>query len=850
MTHKHIDPIIREQLSAFRRRRQRLLLMRGGCAALVTLLLAMGLVAFLDWRFVLSDEVRIGLSVVAYALVLGMLWVECLRALLHRTSVRELARLIETGQPALREHLLSAVELGDYDAETIRDSEVFRKILQGGVSKRIADVDMRLLLSFRLIRRWVLTAMACLAIVLTLLLVPGTHVAHLLARALVPIANLARVSSTEVLIVEPSPADTVLAQGDVQAITVEVSDKRVRKVVLETKPARGGRKDRVGMSVLPSSRFFSNVKITSEPFLYRIYAGDAITRWYSIDSRPRPRVVKFHKRYAYPAYSRLQPRTLTEEHGDLTALEQTVVHLELELDQPVRDAALHLEIGEDVVDVTAQPHPTAANRVTARVPMTANGTYRTHLVATETGFENKFSPRYEIRIEPDLMPHVQLDKPERDLVLTANEMVRLEGVAHDDIGLARVAHSFRINKGRWQDIVISEDPVTDLQLARTWDLNTFNLKAGDKLYAKFTARDLKGSRSESTTLRILIGSSRFEADRFAGLEKKKSTLDKLETLNEKMSRLRKDVYDLTKDWEKKDESELEKRQKMLAAVEAAEDAKRQFEKAREQLKRDLAKSTAGQEASDLSLVAQMLSQAQHQALDQMQEAFADSDELLEEEELPTELKLAREATRIAESDTRKAADAFRNMLASEEAEAIAEDLRGLQEEQDALVKAAADPSREPEELQNLARKQEALADAMEPTSDAIEDLQEHVPNEIDQRTGQVQDLLDKGRERAKEELAEDASSPPVKEVAERMRATAQQALSRMEPIRQKLEQETEKSLNALAAAVDDPSEQLEDVRRAAEDHERHEQHMADRLEKTKIRQELDRLAQQLEERKA
>ena len=852
MSHKHIDPIIREQLYAFRRRRKRLLLIRGACAALVTLLVTMGLVAFLDWRFILSDAVRIALSVAAYGLVIAMFWIECLRALAHRTSLHELARLVEKGQPTLREHLLSAVELGDYDAESIRDSEVFRKLLQGGVSRQMATVNMRSLLSFKLVRKWVLMAAGVLAIILALLVAPGSRIGHLFARALIPIANLARVSSTAILILEPSPADTILAQGDVQAITVEVSDKRLRKVVLETQSTKGGRKDRVGMSALPSAQFSSNVKITREPFRYRVYAGDAITRWHSIDPRPRPRVVKFHKRYVYPAYSRIQPETRSEEHGDLSALEKTIVQLELELDQPVQEAALHLDVGKEQVTIPAQPHPTLDNRITVNVPLTANGTYRTHLVAAETGFVNKFSPQHEIRIEPDLMPHVQLDKPERDLVLTANEMVRLEGVAHDDIGLAKVTQSFRVNKGHWKHIVMSEAPVKDLKLTRSWDLSTLTLKAGDKLYTKFTARDLKGSRSESITLRILIGSSRFAADRFDGLEKKKRTLEELETLQERMAELRKDAYDLTKDWEKKDESLLEKRQKMLAAVEAAEDVERQFEKAREQLKSDLAQSTPGQESSNLSMVGQMLDQARHQALDKMQETLARHESLLEQETVPPELKRANNAARMAEADTRKAVDAFRDMLATEEAGAIVDDLRGLHEEQEALVKAAATPDLPPDMLQNLARKQEALADVMEPTSDVIEDLQNHVPNEIDAQTGHVQDILDKGRERAQEALAEEAQSPPIKDVAADMKGTAQHALSKMESIEQRLSRKAEQSLEELAEAVDTPSQQLEDVRRAAEDRERFEEQVAKRLEADRKpkQPEADRLAQQLEERQA
>jgi predicted N-formylglutamate amidohydrolase len=39
----------------------------------------------------------------------------------------------------------------------------------------------------------------------------------------------------------------------------------------------------------------------------------------------------------------------------------------------------------------------------AKVPLTASGIYRVRLVGAESGFENKFSPEYELRAEADLV---------------------------------------------------------------------------------------------------------------------------------------------------------------------------------------------------------------------------------------------------------------------------------------------------------------------------------------------------------------------------------------------------------------------------------------------------------------
>ena len=91
--------------------------------------------------------------------------------------------------------------------------------------------------------------------------------------------------------------------------------------------------------------------------------------------------------------------------------------------------------------------PGPENRLTARLPLDASGTYRVFLVGAQTGFENKFSPEYELRAEPDLVPQVELELPKQDLILPANEIVDVRGTASDDLALAKVAQLVRVNAG-------------------------------------------------------------------------------------------------------------------------------------------------------------------------------------------------------------------------------------------------------------------------------------------------------------------------------------------------------------------------------------------------------------------
>src|SRR4029077_4841203 len=119
------------------------------------------------------------------------------------------------------------------------------------------------------------------------------------------------------------------------------------------------------------------------------------------------------KSYTYPSYSKLDLKIVTEENGDLAALERTQVKLRLLTNQKVREAELRIEQGKKntVVKLASE-----GDALTAVVPLTASGIYRVHLVGAESGFENKFSPEYELRAEPDLVPQVELELPKQDLI--------------------------------------------------------------------------------------------------------------------------------------------------------------------------------------------------------------------------------------------------------------------------------------------------------------------------------------------------------------------------------------------------------------------------------------------------
>ena len=106
-----VSPVTLEKIRAFGRRRWRLALVRNVSTLVLVGLVGLGAVALVDRALILPDFVRRILSVGAYALTAAVL-VRAILEMLRPASLRELARWMEAGAPALRGELLSAVELG------------------------------------------------------------------------------------------------------------------------------------------------------------------------------------------------------------------------------------------------------------------------------------------------------------------------------------------------------------------------------------------------------------------------------------------------------------------------------------------------------------------------------------------------------------------------------------------------------------------------------------------------------------------------------------------------------------------------------------------------------------------
>ncbi|MGB8170553.1 MAG: hypothetical protein WCF18_23825 [Chthoniobacteraceae bacterium] len=681
---QHIDPVILRKLDAFSRRRRKLIILRGICAAAATLLLAMMAVALIDAMFVLPDWARWTLSAVAYLAVLAVEWPAALRLLVRTPGRRDLARMVELADPRLRESLLASVELSEQDGEEMGLSAQFRQLLERDVARRLSPMDMDRLLPVNLVRRSIGVGIAAASMCLAIFALTGMQFGTLLLRALVPGANLARVSQVKVRIIEPTAPDKVVAQGETEPLVVEISGRRVNAARVETITPAG--RSVWKMEPRGDDRFSATIQVGREDVTYRVFAGDAVTKKFRLHAVARPHVVSFEKIFTFPAYVKKEARKVTEENGDLVALEGTEVELRLETNQKISAGELRVEQAKKSFTV-----PLAAEQgaLVGRVPLTASGTYRVHLVGADTSFENKFSPEYELRAEPDLVPQVELDAPKQDLILPVNGIVEVQGTASDDWGLKKVVQMVRINEDPWREFPLAKEPGQKATVARRWDLYEQGVKPGDLVTMKLVAVDLKGSRAESRPLRVTITKSGFEPKRLGALAAQRQLYETLKALRDAGEELRKRAKDAREQFERLPEGDEQRRQLVSTADAALVDFESKATGAWTQLETTLKEAEAGHVSADLVQVGRVLSRM-NAGTAQLAKAALDaaaSDPLKPQaRELMHEFA---ETCMKTEQRSRQAEESYRQLLFAEEFEVIAENLNVVSAESKRLGQLAA-----------------------------------------------------------------------------------------------------------------------------------------------------------------
>ena len=722
-----LDPYIRTKLLAFRGRFRWLVFLRGVSCGLLALLGGVLILSLADWLIVMDDRTRYVLSGGMYFSALLITWLTCIRPLLRVLDERELAAMMEREEPTLKSRLLSAVELAEDERE--HESAQFRRQAQAEVVESLRAVDLERLLPTRLVQTWLIAV--TVVILATGLMAAFDSGRTLMVRALMPMMNIDRVSRNSIVILTPEGGNTAVPENDEIEIRIKVRGPKLEEapLLIAERPDQQAQKavfvpvndlDAVG-------EYVTTIAVESQDVEYRVHAGDAVSRRYTLVSRQRPQVLRYVKTYTLPDYTARPPETQSGDDGNLVGLIGTQVNLELELNQAV-ESVIMAQVTQSATNRINFAPGSEPTRWSLDLELTENGAYKIHL-ATAEGLGNKSPVEYSIQAEPDLIPTIELTKPGPELTVAPEVILKLEGEAEDDIGLAKIEQLIKINDQDWEptELQFGQPLSTNVVIAVEWDLLKIEAKPGDIVLTKLAAEDLKGSRTESRPVRLKLDSTLFETHRIAALKEQRQWTTNLLAATQKTmgfhQTLPEELDDLVQPG-----NDAERRAKATEALKALGVAQITWQQAGGNLPSLIRKARPGREATGYSLVGRLIVQMESDWLERARLHLRPMEGIVVDPRVEVHAKQLPDVMKSIQSAATGMDTTVGAWLAADEAAVALDLLDYIQRAAESMHRVAkADRNTDPQVWARLLRRQESAGRELDVALDILKKLGGRLP---------------------------------------------------------------------------------------------------------------------------
>lgn len=363
------------------------------------------------------------LGIAAAAAVLTLL-----RPMARSFTLAGMARAVESRHPELQERLSTTVELlSSGDAAEIRGSAQLIAAVARQAAGDAQLVQPRREVTFRRARPFLLSFAAAALVLAGLLAVFPGRAGRALVKTVIPWANVASVFADELVV---GPGDKVLLAGSSLHAELAAANNRLRGAQIRI--AREGEVEKTyPMAALGEGRFQYDTERLYAGLRYRIRAGDALTRYYTVTVVPPPQVEAVQVGYTYPLYTKLPAIAPTAGSGEIAAPVGTAVKVLVELSKPVSSCRLSLP---DAPAQLRQESPTSYSFELTLQPGLA-GKWRVDL-EDQYGFATR-GQEHSITAIADGAPTVEILRPvEKALKLRPADRLPIAYRLEDDFGFS------------------------------------------------------------------------------------------------------------------------------------------------------------------------------------------------------------------------------------------------------------------------------------------------------------------------------------------------------------------------------------------------------------------------------
>ena len=464
------------------------LVLRGAiiCVAAALLLLALSAVGFAQFGFTVSTV--IALRWIVGLAALAVLGVAVIRPAMRTVSDERVALYIEEREPALQSLLISAIETPN--AET----GIARALIQRAAAQ-CRNIDHGTRIEQRRLKRNGF-ALAGAIIIAIGVIGAGPVPLRTSARALflpTPVAEAAGVMSIVAL-----PGNDTIARGADIAVSAQLRGFNAEETTVVVRDSSGEWK-RWSMSPSEERGKFEAVLFdVTQATEYYIESNTIRSPTYRIEVADAPYVKSLTLEYQFPAYTGM-PSKRVEDAGDIVAPKGTVVRVIAETSSGVAEGRLQLA---DARTIRMQPNNAGGVQATMRI--FNDGLYHIELPGLD-GRMTSASAQYAITVIADKPPIVRVDKPGRDIKVSAVDEVFVSASAEDDYGVSKLDLVYSVNGGAQQvkPLAAPGNAEPTVAGAHTFFLEELSLKPGDFVSYFVRASDnnaIDGARSATTDI--------------------------------------------------------------------------------------------------------------------------------------------------------------------------------------------------------------------------------------------------------------------------------------------------------------------------------------------------------------
>ena len=339
---------LQQRLHRLRGRLRAVVLLRQGSLVLAALMLSVGAVAWLDWRFQLPSLVRaialIGILVGSFIVIARTI----VRPLQKNATLLALAQRVEREFPHLNDSLTSAIQFLELPPHELTGAPILREETIQTAVEFSDDLDF----SEAVNSRWTKRSLAALLVVSAAAIwiadrAPGST-ARTLERVFIPFGSNAWPAKTRVQILTPQTLPYRGARGDSLELRFRlegvIPDRARFSLSLEgASPAEQtyavARNEQSPDDAILSIHLEANRIPRS--FKFRLRANDADTGWQTVDLFPAPVLAPRDGRpspqihLTYPKYTQLAPLDLPDGSSAIEAVTGTRVRIRAATDRPV-----------------------------------------------------------------------------------------------------------------------------------------------------------------------------------------------------------------------------------------------------------------------------------------------------------------------------------------------------------------------------------------------------------------------------------------------------------------------------------------------------------------------------------